>query len=245
MRGADRSWRWVRDKAWLVRVGEIERVVGVMTDITAAKASEEQQRLVARELDHRLKNAFALVQSIVRLSARGARDVDELADSLERRIHALARSQDAVVKGSWQTTLLEDIIRYSLAPYAGREDRIQIKGPPIEVGARDVALLHMSFHELAANAAKYGALSVPGGRLSVAWKTMSDERGEALELSWSEAGGPIVRPPVRRGFGSTLVEQALPSEFAGEAKLTFPPQGVVFMMRLPLSDRLTIGRHAA
>jgi two-component sensor histidine kinase len=79
----------------------------------------------------------------------------------------------------------------------------------------------------------------------VAWDTISDERGEALALTWSDAGGPVVRPPDRRGFGSTLVEHALPGEFAGEARITFAPQGVVCTMRLPLSDRLTIGRHAA
>ena len=136
MRGTDGAWRWVRDKAWLVRAGEIERVVGVMTDITAEKASEEKQRFVARELDHRLKNTFALVQAVVRLSVRSARDLDEFAGSLEGRIHALARSQDVVVKGSLHAILLDDIIREALAPYAGRVGRTQVKGPAIEVGAR-------------------------------------------------------------------------------------------------------------
>jgi PAS domain S-box-containing protein len=244
MRGTDGSWRWVRDKAWLVRAGQIEWVVGMMTDITAAKASEEQQRLVALELDHRLKNAFALVQSMVRLSARGAHDVDQLAKSLEGRIHALARSQDVVVKGARRVSLLEDIIRDTLAPYTGREDRIQVEGPPIEVGARDVPLLHMGFHELATNAAKYGALSVPSGRVSVAWEKIAAEPRQTLLLTWSESGGPVVRPLVQRGFGSTLVEQALASEFAGEIKIAFPPQGVVCTMRLPLSDRMTLGRDS-
>lgn len=245
MRGPDGSWRWVRDKAWLVRAGETERVVGVMTDISAEKASEERQRFVARELDHRLKNTFALVQSIVRLSRRTARDVEEYAGSLEGRINALARSQDVVVKGASHAALLEDIVRDSLAPYRGRDDRIAVKGPAIEIGAREVQLLHMGFHELATNAAKYGSLSIPSGRVSVEWQTIADEHGEALELTWTESGGPIVRPPARRGFGSTLVEHGLASEFAGEIKIDFPPQGVVCTMRLPLSDRLTIRRDAA
>jgi HWE histidine kinase len=88
MQGNHRTWRWVRDKAWLVRAGQVERIIGVVTDITAEKASEEKHRLVARELDHRLKNTFALVQPVVHLSARSARDLDELAASLEGRIHA-------------------------------------------------------------------------------------------------------------------------------------------------------------
>jgi PAS domain S-box-containing protein len=245
MRRSDGEWRWVRDKAWLTRAGEVERVVGVMTDITADKGAEEKHRLVARELDHRLKNTFAMVQSIVRLSARSARDLDDFAEGLEGRIQAMARSQDAIVKGSRLATLLEDIIRDSLAPHRGREDQIQIKGPPIEVGAREVPLLHMAFHELATNAAKYGALSVPGGRVRVDWQTISDEQGEAVQLTWAESGGPVVRPPVRRGFGSTLVEHALASEFAGEVKIDFPPHGVICRMRLPLSDRLTIRSDAA
>jgi two-component sensor histidine kinase len=108
-----------------------------------------------------------------------------------------------------------------------------------------VPLLHMAFHELATNAAKYGALSVPGGRVSVDWQTIADEQGEAVRLTWAESGGPVVRPPVRRGFGSTLVEHALASEFAGEVKIDFPPHGVICRMRLPLSDRLTIRSDAA
>jgi PAS domain S-box-containing protein len=245
MRGGNRSWRWVRDKAWLVRAGEIERVVGVMTDITAAKAAEEQHRLVALELDHRLKNMFALVQSIVRLSARSAPDLDELAGSLEGRIHALARSHEVVLKGSPGATLLEDIVREALALYIGRDERIQITGPALEVGAREMPLLHMSFHELATNATKYGALSVPSGRIRVDWEATPSDQGMAVVLRWAENGGPIVRPPVRRGFGSTLIEHALASEFAGEVQIAFPPQGVICTMRLPLSDRLTIGRDAA
>jgi PAS domain S-box-containing protein len=244
MRGADGAWRWVRDKAWLVRAGDIKRVVGVMTDITAAKASEEQQRLVARELHHRLRNTYVLVQSIVRLSARGVRDVDQLAENLEGRFQALARSQEVIVKGSLGVALLEDIVRDSLAPYAGREDQLHIEGPPIEVGARDVPMLHMGFHELATNATKYGALSVPGGKVKVAWETIADP-AETVLLTWSESGGPLVRPPVRKGLGSSLVEHALASEFAGEIEITFPPQGVVCTMRLPLSGRRTLGRFPA
>jgi two-component system, chemotaxis family, CheB/CheR fusion protein len=103
----------------------------------------------------------------------------------------------------------------------------------------------MSFHELATNATKYGALSVPSGRIKVEWARISDDRGEAVLLTWAESGGPIVRPPVRRSFGSTRIEHAVASEFAGEVQIAFPPQGVICTMRLPISDRLTIGRDAA
>jgi two-component sensor histidine kinase len=103
----------------------------------------------------------------------------------------------------------------------------------------------MSFHELATNATKYGALSVPSGRIRVEWERISDDRSEAVLLTWAESGGPILRPPLRRGFGSILIEHALASEFAGQVQIAFPPQGVICTMRLPLSDGVPIGRDAA
>jgi PAS domain S-box-containing protein len=245
MRGADGGWRWVRDKSWRVRTSGIDWLVGVLTDITAEKAAVEQQRLVANELDHRLRNAFSLMLSIVRLSAGSAQGVTELASSLESRIHALARSQDAVMQGAWRARRLEAVIREALAPHTDRDDRIRVEGPAIEVGARQVPLLHMGSHELATNAAKYGALSVPGGRVTVAWKTVSEAQGEAVELTWRESGGPAVAAPARRGFGSTVIEQALAREFGGTIEIAYPPDGVVCAMRLPLSNRLTRVGNAA
>ena len=240
MRRPDGSVRWVRDKGWLVRAGDVERVVGIMTDISAEKASEEKQRLLARELDHRLRNTFALMQSMVRLSARNTDDPDELVAGIETRIHALARGQELVVRGSGQTASLAAIVRESLAPHAGQWGRAAIEGPAVQVAASAVPLFHMAFHELATNATKYGALSVPSGRVEVRWQRRGDERRQALHLTWRESGGPIVRPPTRRGFGSTLVEQALATEFRGEIEIAFPPEGVVCTMRLPVSERLMV-----
>ena len=237
--------RWVRDKAWLVRSGDGERIVGIMTDISAEKASEEKQRLLNLELDHRLKNTFSLVQSIVRLSARGARDLGEFVDSLEARIRALARGQDLLVRGSWDSADLDEIVREILALHAGQENRIQIEGPPVQVAASAVPLFNMAFHELATNATKYGALSVPRGQVSVFWRIQADEGGPALWLTWHESGGPVVRPPPARGFGSMLIEQALASDFGGEIEIAFPPEGITCTMRLPLSERLTSSRNAA
>ena len=189
MQSPDGALRWVRDKAWLVRAGDRERIAGIMTDISAEKESEEKQRLLSQELDHRLKNSFALVQSIVRLSARGAQDLDEFIDSLEARVRALARGQDVLVRGAWHSADLEEIIRDILALHAGPENRIQIEGPPVQVAASAVPLFNMALHELATNATKYGALSVPRGQVSVFWRIQADEGGPALWLTWHESGG--------------------------------------------------------
>ena len=237
--------RWVRDKAWLVRSGETVRIAGIMTDVTAEKGAEEKQRLLTQELDHRLKNSFALVQSILRLSARTAPTWRRSSTAWRARIQALARGQDVLVKDPWQIATLEAIVREVLAPYAAQERRSQIEGPSVQVAAGAVPLFHMAFHELATNAAKYGALTASGGQVSVRWQIQTDERGQALRLTWQETGGPVVRPPARRGFGSILIEQALAAEFAGEIALAFAPGGVTCSMRLPLSDRLALGRNAA
>ena len=245
VQGRHGAVHWVRDKAWLVRSGETVRIAGIMTDVSAEKGAEEKQRLLTQELDHRLKNSFALVQSILRLSARSARNLEEFVDGLEARIQALARGQDVLVTDPWRVADLEAIVREVLVPYAAQEHRSQIEGPPVQVAASAVPLFHMAFHELATNAAKYGALTAPGGQVSVRWQIQSDERGQALRLTWQESGGPVVQPPTRRGFGSMMIEQALAAEFGGEIALAFPPGGVACSMRLPLSDRLALGRDAA
>jgi len=242
---APRGTRWVRDKAWLVGAPGRERIAGIMTDITAEKAAEEKQRLLSQELGHRLKNSFALMQSIVRLSAQGASDLRAFAESLEARIRALARGQDVLVNGTGEVADLAEMIREILALHDGSEDRVRIHGPTVHLAANAVPLFNMAFHELATNATKYGSLSVSGGEVSVRWRSQAAEGGQALLLRWQESGGPAVAPPQRRGFGSMLIEQALAAEFGGAIELAFPPEGVICTMRLPLSERLMVRSDAA
>jgi PAS domain S-box-containing protein len=237
--------RWVRDKAWLVGAPGRERMAGIMTDNSAAKASEEEQRLLSRELDHRLKNSFALMQSIVRLSARSATGLDAFVESLEARIRALARGQDVLVQGAGEGADLARMAHEILALHSGPDHRVLIDGPAVHVAASAVPLFNMAFHELATNAAKYGALSVPGGAVSVRWRSQAAEGGQALQLTWQERGGPAVEPPQRRGFGSMLIEQALAAEFGGAIEIAFPPPGVTCTMRLPPSERLRVRSDAA
>jgi PAS domain S-box-containing protein len=242
---APRGTRWVRDKAWLVGAPGSERVAGIMTDITAEKAAEEKQRLLSQELGHRLKNSFALMQSIVRLSARGATDLGAFVESLEARIRALARGQDVLVNDSGEIADLGEMIRGILALHDGSADRVRVRGPTVHLAASAMPLFNMAFHELATNATKYGALSVPGGEVSVRWRSQAAEGKQVLLLRWQESGGPAVEPPQRRGFGSMLIEQALAAEFGGPIELAFPPEGVICTMRLPLTERLRVRSDAA
>jgi PAS domain S-box-containing protein len=238
--------RWVRDKAWLVGAPGSERIAGIMTDVSAAKESEEKQRLLSQELNHRLKNSFALMQSVVRLSAQSAQDLGTFVERLEARIQALARGQDVLVNGAGEVAELAEMVRNTLAPHAGPDTRVQIHGPIVHVAVGAAPLFNMAFHELATNASKYGALSVPGGEVSVRWRTTpAAEGGQALLLTWQESGGPVVAPPARRGFGSMLIERALAGEFGAAIELAFPPEGVVCTMRLPLSERLMVQSDAA
>jgi two-component sensor histidine kinase len=132
-----------------------------------------------------------------------------------------------------------------LALHSGPDHRVLIDGPAVHVAASAVPLFNMAFHELATNAAKYGALSVPGGAVSVRWRSQAAEGGQALQLTWQESGGPAVPPPQRRGFGSMLIEQALAAEFGGAIEIAFPPPGVTCTMRLPPSERLRVRSDAA
>ncbi len=231
--------RWLRDRAWRDRSGGQDRMFGVSSDITAERAAAERQQLVAHELGHRLKNSLALVQSVLRLSARKATSLDEFVAGFDQRLQALAQSQDSLLDGGPAAGGLAEIVSTVLAPYRTGERRILIDGPPVQVAATAVPVMHMACHELATNAAKYGALAVPGGRVEVSWQ--SDGQPPAwLLLRWQEANGPSVRPPASAGFGSTMIEQVVALEFQGEVRLAFPPEGLCCTMRLPLSDKLTL-----
>lgn len=227
MRAQAGGWRWVRDKAWLVEAGTRRRLCGIMTDITAEKAAAERQNLVARELHHRLRNAFTLMQSILRLSARHAASAKDLAAGVEARLQGSAAATDLAL-----------ILRDTLAPYPAQQ--IALDGPPVAVGAGGLTALHMAFHELATNAAKYGALSTPAGRVAVRWGVEGQPPGGELVLLWTETAGPAVLPLARQGFGTVLIEQALAADFGGRIALRFPPAGVECEMRLPLSDQLAL-----
>ena len=185
--------------------GRIVRVSGVTVDITERKRAEERQNLLAREVDHRAKNALALAQSIVRLT-RGD-DVKDYIQAVEGRINALARVHTILSLSSWQGAEIGKLIDEEIAPYS-TGDQIALLGPQIQLQPATAQTLALALHELVTNSAKYGALSVLPGRLKIHWKVQTD----GLQLIWEEQGGPPVAKPISRGFGTRSVIASI--EFA-------------------------------
>ncbi|WP_083219461.1 HWE histidine kinase domain-containing protein [Bradyrhizobium icense] len=210
--------------------GRVIRVSGVTVDITERKQAEERQSLLAREVDHRAKNALALAQSIVRLT-RGD-NVKTYIRSVEGRINALARVHTVLSLSSWQGAEIRKLIDEELAPYS-TGDQIDLTGPEIHLEPATAQTVALALHELVTNSAKYGALSALSGRLSVSWE---DQAG-LLEIIWVEIGGPRVEKPVSRGFGTRSVIASIESQLGGRAEFDWRPEGLVCRLSVPLSQR--------
>ena len=245
VRRADGEVRWIEGRGQPVRDadGRTVRLLGVVQDITERKRAEERRALLVNELNHRVKNTLAVVQSLAAQTARGAPDLSAFAAAFQRRILALARAHDLLTREDWTGAPLREAVRAGLAPLALDAARVDLAAS----GAADVVLppgaavtLAMAVHELAANALKHGALSVPGGRVSVAFGTAAEGGGRFVE--WVERGGPpVAGPPARRGFGLRLLERGLAAQAGMGAGLRFEPEGLRCTLRLP---RLPVGPPA-
>lgn len=219
--------------------GELLGFLEILRDHTERRREEERRALLLREMDHRVKNTFAIVQAVAAQTLRQAGVPDALCSAFEGRLMALARSHDMLSRGGWESAPLSEIVERTLEPYANDADagRVSINGLPVLLAPTTAAALNLALHELATNAAKYGSLSTRGGHVDVSWKLETRGEGEApvVVIVWRERGGPPVRPPERRGFGSTLLERTMLSEASGEFVLDFAPEGVECRMRLPLA----------
>ncbi len=221
--------------------GERRGFLKIMRDRTEPRREEERRLMLLRELDHRVKNTLAVVQSVTIQSRRYAPTPSGFQDALVARLAALARSHDLLTRSSWEGASLRDIVTHTLAPYAtkSRQDRVVMHGPPVRLTPTAVVTLNLAFHELATNAAKYGALSVPDGCVEVRWQIDRATRTmPELEVRWREHGGPSVQPPASRGFGTRLIERGLSREFDAAVQLDFAAEGVECMIRLPFAPRL-------
>lgn len=192
-------------------------------------AAGESQKLVIAELNHRIKNMLALMQSMVMQSAEDTDDIREFVDILEGRIRALAFAHDQFDARA-QIGGLRELVDAELRPYHGREGRFRIDGPPVLLAAKARSALALVLHEMATNAAKAGSLSVPAGRLEVSWHLDGDG---ACRILWRERGGPQVVAPSREGFGSTLIRRAIPHELGGGAEVRYPAAGVEADFTIP------------
>ncbi len=210
------------DNARLYQAAQVE--------ITQRRRAEDQQRLLINELNHRVKNTLATVQSIVAQTTRGRRTAAEARAALEARLMALSAAHDLLTQRNWEGANLQDVARRATAPFVALADRIVLRGPAVDMRPQQALAISMALHELATNAAKYGALSDAAGRVSVAWAVESD----ALRLVWEERGGPRVRPPTREGFGSRLLRRGLARDLDGAVELEFDAEGVRCVMATPL-----------
>jgi PAS domain S-box-containing protein len=213
---------------------EVIGLVSVMVDITERKQVEDRLRQMVNELNHRVKNTLASVQAIALHTLRGADQAIQRA--LEGRLMALASAHDVLTRERWVGANLIDVIAGALMPYGGVEDdRFQVAGPPLRLQPRAAVALAMGLHELATNALKYGAMSVDRGTVELSW-TVVEDHPPRLRMIWSEQGGPPVIAPVKRGFGTRLIERSLAHDLAGTAQITFASKGVTCVIDAPLSE---------
>lgn len=209
-----------------------------MIDVTRKKQDERLQFLLD-ELHHRVKNTLASVQTLIAQTLSGGDVPREVCRTLEGRVLALARAHDLVVRESTAGVRLDELIDQILGPFrAGRHaERVTAAGPRILLTPKATMALAMLFHELVANAAKYGALSDAIGKIAIVWRIEQGPKDTLLRLSWKESGGPPVTLPARKGFGSRLIERGLAQELEGEIRLDYPREGVVCEIVMPLPPR--------
>lgn len=210
------------------RQGRIVGASKIARDIGSKKQAERLQRLLMGELNHRVKNVLATVQAIANQSF--GRDEPERFKPFSDRLRALAQAHDLLIQRSWEGASLASVVD-GVASAFGHE-RFEIEGPDLHLPPRAVVTLSLALHELATNAAKYGALSVPGGNISIHWACWSETA--TFQLTWQERGGPTVTPPTETGFGSMLITDALAAELNGEVELHHQPDGTVCQVRAPL-----------
>lgn len=221
--------------------GETRGFLKILRDRTAQKREEEQRRLLLAELNHRVKNTLAIVQSFVTQTAPGIESATVLREALETRLDALAALHDLLTRQAWQGAGLTDVVHATLTPYDSGVGRVQAQGPELRLMPNAALVLSMALHELATNAAKYGALSVPEGHVEISWhlyRPAEAPDSAMLDLLWRERGGPPVAPPPARGFGSRLIEASVTYQLGGEVHLTFEANGVECRFRIPLSNKL-------
>ncbi|MGI4879367.1 MAG: CheR family methyltransferase [Janthinobacterium lividum] len=205
------------------------------------RRADEHRRILVDELDHRVKNTLAVVQSIAAQTFRDNVTMDEAREAFASRLINLASMHDVLTRESWTGAELIDIAIDTIKPHSSGRSRLHIDGPPVRLGPSAALAIAMALHELCTNAAKYGALSSKDGHVEIAWRLDGEGEERRLHLTWTESGGPPVRPPTRKGFGSKLIERALALELGGKVHLSYEPTGVVCTIDAPMSTTSKLG----
>jgi len=219
--------------------GRIVQHFASFVDLTSYKAEQATCKLLIDELNHRVKNTLATVQSIVRQALKTATDPAVIRGSIESRIFALSRSHDILSRANWKGAGLHDLVDAALEPFAvadGAVEHFNVEGFNLELPPKAALALGIAFHELATNAFKYGAFSNDSGTVSVSWEIESGPSEKRLLLHWREKDGPKVTPPTRKGFGSQVMERGLAHELHGEVHVNYASTGVVCTLNVPLPN---------
>lgn len=216
--------------------GDIVQHFASLVDLTDHKREEERSRMLIDELNHRVKNTLATVQSIVWQALRNSNDPDLIRESIESRLFALSRSHDLLTRENWAGAGLRDLIEAALEPFGvsnGRAEHFAISGANVRVNPNAALALGIAFHELATNAVKYGAFSNKAGSVRINWTLEPTQDGDAISLTWQEKNGPPVSAPSRKGFGSRVIEQGLSHELGGTSRLDYRRDGLICSIRFP------------
>jgi len=236
-------WLLLRAEMQDIRDGIPARTLGVALDITEMKKSEERQQLLINELNHRVKNTLATVQSIACQSLRHAETASEARRAVEDRLFALSRAHDVLTRENWDGAYLREVVREAIAAFQIEgHDRFDLHGQDVRLPPRITLAIAMALQELGTNAVKYGALSNQAGRIAISWSITKQAGEMRLELIWKETGGPPVVEPSRRGFGTRLIERSLAHELRGDVTIAFAPSGVVCTIHAPLNDAAEMNR---
>jgi len=214
--------------------GGIVGLTSAAVDVTERREGEAHLRLLMRELTHRSKNLLAVIQAMARQTARHTGTIEEFLDRFSARLQALARSHDLLVQEGWYGASLSELVRAEVGHYVdGNEPQISIEGPAFLLTPEAAQNLGLALHELATNAVKYGALSVPAGRVAIAWRQRPESEGGGIEIIWTENGGPAVVAPKRRGFGTQVIERNLARSLETEVSLKFEKSGARCRIIIP------------
>ncbi|HSA82410.1 MAG TPA: PAS domain S-box protein [Geminicoccaceae bacterium] len=233
-RRQDGEYRWFLTRAMPVRdaEGRISAWFGSTTDIHDRKQSEEHARMLAAELSHRVKNILAIVQTLAERTGDKATSPADFIEAFRGRIQALSSAHKALMATDWHDARLVEIVEAAVAPYLDSPARISLDVPDVALKPEAALTLALAFHELATNAAKHGSFSEEGGRIAITART---EAGE-LRLDWQEQDGPAVRPPATKGFGTTMLSQAIEYQHHGKAELLWRDEGLLCRLSLPLAQ---------
>jgi PAS domain S-box-containing protein len=237
------SFRFIRpdgQEIWLEETGKAEfdgqrryvRLKGLTRDITERKRAEERQRLLIRELDHRVKNALASVATVAQRTREGSGSMDEFLQVFDGRIQSMANAHALLSRNHWHGVSLADVVHSELAPYVGAGS-VAVAGPEVMLTAEATQPIAIVLHELVTNASKYGALTTPRGRITVRWAWPQEHAQAGLELEWVESGGPPCRIPSQPGYGTRAIRSLIPYELEGSVDLAFAADGVRCKIALP------------